>query len=282
MKKKLFIVAIIIIIIAAFIVAAIGFNVDIKYREHTSIIVPIGESFNEGDIKNITNEVFGNNDVVIEKSGLYDDEVSIRVSDASDEQIENLKNKINEKYNIVQKVYVPISEEYNIDDVKAAVKEALGREEVTAEKEPDSETYAYIELNLLTEKDIEKVNEKINEKLNLKNEVSSISATNVITFVKVPRVRLIDMAKQYILFTAIATLAVIAYYIIRYRKLGIKDVLQDAITVLVFSELLYMSIVAIVRFPVNKLIVMGAYAVYFAILVYLNSRYMVKSEKSRK
>ena len=90
------------------------------------------------------------------------------------------------------------------------------------------------------------------------------------------------MAKQYILFTAIATLAVIAYYVIRYRKLGIKDILQDAITVLVFSELLYMSIIALVRFPVNKLIVMGAYAIYFAILVYLNSRYMVKLEKNRK
>ena len=281
MKKKLFIVAIIMIIVAAFIVAAIGFNVDMKYRKHTSIIVPIGETFNVGDIQKITNEVFGKN-VVIEKSGLYDDEVSIRVSDATDEQIENLKNKINEKYHVAQKVYVPISENYNVEDVQAAVKEALGMEEVKVEKEADNETYAAIELSLLTEKDIEKINNKINEKLNVQNDVTSISSTNVITFVKVPRVRLIDMAKQYVVFTAIATIAVIAYFVIRYRKLGVKDVLQDAITVLVFSELLYMSIIAIVRFPVNKLIVMGAYAVYFAILVYLNARYMVKSEKSKK
>ena len=281
MKKKLFIVAIIMIIVAAFIVAAIGFNVDMKYRKHTSIIVPIGETFNVGDIQKITNEVFGKN-VVIEKSGLYDDEVSIRVSDATDEQIENLKNKINEKYHVAQKVYVPISENYNVEDVQAAVKEALGMEEVKVEKEADNETYAAIELSLLTEKDIEKINNKINEKLNVQNDVTSISSTNVITFVKVPRVRLIDMAKQYVVFTVIATIAVIAYYVIRYRKLGVKDVLQDAMTVLVFSELLYMSIIAIVRFPVNKLIVMGAYAVYFAILVYLNARYMVKSEKSKK
>ena len=172
MKKKLFIVAIIIIIIAAFIVAAIGYNVDIKYREHTSIIVPIGESFNEGDIKKITEEVFGTKDIIIEKSGLYDDEVSIRVSDASDEQIENLKNKINEKYNIVQKIYVPISEDYNIDDVKAAVKEALGNDEVNAEKEPESEKYASIELNLLSEDQGEQINERMNENINLQNEIS--------------------------------------------------------------------------------------------------------------
>lgn len=281
MKKKLFIVAIIVIIIAAFIVAAIGFNVDIKYRKHTSIVVPIGETFNDGDIKKITDEVFGKNDVVIEKSGLYDDEVSIRVSDASDEQINNLKNKINEKYNVTQKIYVPIGEDYNIEDVQAAVKEALGTEEVNAEKESENETYAAIEVKLLTEKDLENINNKINEKLNVENQVSSITSTNVITFVKVPRVRLIDMAKQYILFTAIGTLAVLIYFVIRYRKLGIRDVLQDALTVLVFAELLYMSIIAIVRFPVNKLIVMGAYAVYFAVLVYLNARYMVKSEKKK-
>lgn len=282
MKKKVFIVAIMMIIIAAFIVAAIGFNVDIKYRKHTSIIVPIGENFNTNDIKKITDEVFGKSEVVIEKSGLYDDEISIRVADASDEQIENLKNKINEKYNVVQKIYVPIGEEYNIEDVQAAVKEALNKEEVKAEKESENESYAAIELNLLTEKDLEKINDKINEKLNVQNEVTSISSTNVITSVKVPRVRLIDMAKQYILFTAIATLAVLIYFVIRYRKLGVKDVIQDALTVLVFSELLYMSIIAIVRFPINKLIVMGAYAVYFAILVYLNSRYMVKSENNKK
>ena len=281
MKKKLFIVAIIMIIIAAFVVAAIGFNVDIKYRKHTSIIVPLGEQFNEGDVKNIATEVFGKSDVVIEKSGLYDDEVSIRVADASDEQINNLKNKLNEKYNVVQKVYVPISNDYNVEDVQAAVKEALGKEDVKVEKEADNENYAAIELNLLTEKDLENVNNKINEKFNLQNDINSISSTNVITFVKVPRVRLIDMAKQYILFTAIGTLAVLVYFVIRYRKLGIKDVLQDAITVLVFSELLYMSIIAIVRFPINKLIVMGAYAVYFAILVYLNSRYMIKSESKK-
>lgn len=281
MKKKLFIVAIIMIIIAAFVVAAIGFNVDIKYRKHTSIIVPLGEQFNEGDVKNIATEVFGKSDVVIEKSGLYDDEVSIRVADASDEQINNLKNKLNEKYNVVQKVYVPISNDYNVEDVQAAVKEALGKEDVKVEKEADNENYAAIELNLLTEKDLENINNKINEKFNLQNDINSISSTNVITFVKVPRVRLIDMAKQYILFTAIGTLAVLVYFVIRYRKLGIKDVLQDAITVLVFSELLYMSIIAIVRFPINKLIVMGAYAVYFAILVYLNSRYMIKSESKK-
>lgn len=282
MKKKLFIVAIVVVIVAAFIVAAIGFNVDIKYREHTSIIVPIGDKFNMSDVKKITDEVFANKEVVLENSGLYDDELSIRVADASDEQIETLKNKINEKFNIAQKIYVPIKDEYNVEDVQAAVKEALGKDDVKVEKEEESPKYASIEVNLLTEKDVEKINEKINEKLEISNQSSAINASNVITSVRVPRVRLIDMAKQYILFTGIATLIVIVYFAIRFKKIGIKDVIQDSITVLVFAELLYMSVIAIVRFPVNKLVVMGAYAVYFAVLTYLNAKYIGKAANAKK
>lgn len=282
MKKKLFIVAIVVVIVAAFIVAAIGFNVDIKYREHTSIIVPIGDKFNMSDVKKITDEVFANKEVVLENSGLYDDELSIRVADASDEQIETLKNKINEKFNIAQKIYVPIKDEYNVEDVQAAVKEALGKDDVKVEKEEESPKYASIEVNLLTEKDVEKINEKINEKLEISNQSSAINASNVITSVRVPRVRLIDMAKQYILFTGIATLIVIVYFAIRFKKIGIKDVIQDSITVLVFAELLYMSVIAIVRFPVNKLVVMGAYAVYFAVITYLNAKYIGKAANAKK
>ena len=282
MKKKLFIVAIVVVIVAAFIVAAIGFNVDIKYREHTSIIVPIGDKYNMSDVKKITDEVFANKEVVLENSGLYDDELSIRVADASDEQIDALKNKINEKYNIAQKIYVPIKDEYNVEDVQAAVKEALGKDDVKVEKEEESPKYASIEVNLLTEKDVEKINEKINEKLEISNQSSAINASNVITSVRVPRVRLIDMAKQYILFTGIATLIVIVYFAIRFKKIGIKDVIQDSITVLVFAELLYMSVIAIVRFPVNKLVVMGAYAVYFAVLTYLNAKYIGKAANAKK
>jgi len=281
MKKKILTVSIIVMIIAAFIVAAIGFNVDIKYRSHTSIIIPLGESYNMEDIKKITTEVFGKADIVIEKSGVYDDEVSIRVAEASDEQITALKNKINEKYNITQNIYVLIGDEYDVETVKEAVKDVIGKDDFKVEKESENEKYASIEANVLAEKDIEAINDKINEKFGLSNKASSISGSNIITKQSIPRVRLTDMAKQYILFSGISAIVVLAYFVIRYRKLGIKDVVQDAVTILAFAELLYMSIIAITRFPINKLIVIGAFAVYFAIITYLNARYMNKSEKQK-
>ena len=281
MNKKLTILAIVVIIVAAFVVAAIGFNVDLKYRAHETIVVPIGESYNMEDAKKIVNEVFGNKEVVLEKSGLYDDELTIRIADVSDEQLANLKNKFNEKYNIVQNVYVLIGDSYAAEDVQAIAKEVFGKEDVKVEKESEDEKYAQIEADLLTEKDIEILNDKLNEKFAISNSADSIVGSNIIKTNNIPRVKLADMAMQYLLFTVIATVLVYAYYLIRYRKLGFKDVIQDSITVLAFAEALYMAIIGIVRIPINKLVFMVAFAIYIAVLTYLNVKYEKTLEKQK-
>lgn len=282
MKKKLFIVSAIIMIIAAFIVAAIGFNVDLRYRNHTVIVVPIGEEFNAEEIKNMAKEVFDKSDVSVEKAGLYNDTAYISVAKASDEQIANLKDKVNAKYSISQKVYVKIGDEYTVEDVQTIVNEALGKDNTVVEKDKEDETYAAIEANLLTKKDIEKINDKLNEKYSLSNSADNIGATNVVTTKDIPRVRLTDMAKQYLLFTVIATIVVLVYFAVIYRKLGVKDVLQDAVLTLAFAELLYMSIIAITRFPINKLTVIAAFAIYIVLVIYLNARYMSKIESKKE
>lgn len=281
MKKKMIILSIIVIIIAAFVVAAIGFNVDLKYRAHKCISVPIDESYNMDDIKKITGEVFGNNEVMLEQAGLYEDELLISVADVSDEQLLNLKNKLNEKYNIVQNVYVQIGDDYKVEDVQAVANEVFGKENTKVEKEAENEKYAQIEANLLTEKDVENLNNKINEKFGTTNSSDSIGGSNVITTTTIPKFKLADMAKQYLLITAIATVIVYVYYLVRYRKLGIRDVLQDSVTILVFLEAIYMSIIAIARIPINELVFVFAFAIYIAVLTYLNVRYNEKLDKQK-
>ena len=83
MKKNLSIVAIIITIIGIIVVAVKGYNVDLRYRAHQSISASIGTEFNVEDIKAITNDVFGKQEVKIEKAGIYEDEVYyvVRLSD---------------------------------------------------------------------------------------------------------------------------------------------------------------------------------------------------------
>lgn len=279
MKKKLFIISIIIMVIGLIVVVSAGFNVDLKYKEHKMVSVPIGENFNITDVTAITDEIFGKNKATIETSGLYNDEIIISVPEVSDEQINSLKNKFNEKYSISQKIHVSIGEEYAVEDVQAIANEVFSKEDTVVNKTKDNESYAEIEANLLTEDDLDKLNSKINERYNLSNEASSISATNIIKKSTMPRVRLIDMAKQYLLYTIIATVLVLAYFIIRYRKQGISKVLINTIATLIFAELLYMAIIAITRVAINKLVIIAAFAIYLAVLTYLNNKFLKESTK---
>ncbi len=277
MKKKLCILSVIIMIIGLIVVIAVGYNVDLKYKVHKSITVPIGEDFNISDISQITDEIFGKNNVSLEKAGVYNDSVIINVADVSDEQIVNLKNKINEKYNIVQKIYISIGDDYSVDDIKTIANEVFSKEDTNVEKSKDNEKYVSIEANLITEQDLESLNNKINEKYNLTNKTSSISASNVIKSKEMPRVRLTDMAKQYLFYTIIATIIVLVYFAIRFRKLGIAKVMLESISTIVFSELLYMAIIAITRASINKIIIIAAFAIYICVLTYLNKKYIDKN-----
>ena len=100
MKKKLLIITIIIAIIGALVVIFKGFNVSSNYRAHKSINIPINADFNIEDVQTIADEIFGKKNAYLERAGVYNDSVVINVKDVSDEQLTNLKNKINEKYQI--------------------------------------------------------------------------------------------------------------------------------------------------------------------------------------
>ncbi|NLC87332.1 MAG: hypothetical protein GX682_00905 [Clostridiaceae bacterium] len=103
MDKKTRIVAIIItlIVIAGIITTFIfGLNFDLIYKQHKEIDIYIGQEFENKDIENIVKEVIGKEKVIIKKVELYEDMVSITVENISDEQLEQLNTKINEKYQL--------------------------------------------------------------------------------------------------------------------------------------------------------------------------------------
>lgn len=279
MKKKSLIISIILVIIGIIIVAVKGFNVDLMYRAHKAIIIPMGTEYNLKDIEVITNEVFGKEEVILEKAGLYNDEVIINVKEVSNEQIESLKNKINEKFEVKQDILILIGDNYNVDDVKNIAKEVFAKENINVQKFEEDEKYVSIEAEVVSQSELEMLNNKINEKFGLTNEVGSIKADQLIKNNDMPRVRLTDMAKQYIFYTIIATVLVLVYFAIRFRKLGIAKVLGTTLVSLVFAEVLYMSIIAITRFPINKLVIIAGFAIYLIILTYLNKKYIDKNVK---
>ena len=66
--------------------------------------INIGTEFQIDDIRKITNEVFNHKTVLIQQVELYKDMVQITIKDATEEEINNLNNKINEKYNLEHEI----------------------------------------------------------------------------------------------------------------------------------------------------------------------------------
>lgn len=105
MKKNHYIILLICLVVISIIVVCVkGFNVDLDYAENTSVTVEIGQQIDIKDIQNITEEIFGKDKAIIQPVEVYNDVVQITVKNINDEQLENLKTKINEKYNLEKEV----------------------------------------------------------------------------------------------------------------------------------------------------------------------------------
>jgi len=99
MNKKS-IINIIIIVVGIIIIATLGFNIDLVYSNHKEIDIYLGTEFENKDIENIVKEVTNNEKVIVNKVELYKDMLSITIKDITDEQLQQVNTKINEKYNI--------------------------------------------------------------------------------------------------------------------------------------------------------------------------------------
>lgn len=98
-SKQLKIILMLLVIIAGIVMIAVkGFNFDLKYQDTQRVELYLKTEFNTSDIRQITNEVFGNQKVMIQKVEVFEDSVSITTTSISEEQKNNLITKINEKY----------------------------------------------------------------------------------------------------------------------------------------------------------------------------------------
>lgn len=102
MKNKIICAIMVVIIIAGIVVTAVaGLNLGLEYSKGISVDVDLKQEFDNKELKGIVKEVMdGNTPVMIKKIEVYKDMASIILRDISDEQFEQLKNKLQERYNI--------------------------------------------------------------------------------------------------------------------------------------------------------------------------------------
>ena len=179
-KKILYTVIALIIVVGILITCIWGFNVNISYTEHKQVDIYIGKEFNSEDINKIAKEVLGKQEIRVQKVEVYEDMVSINAKEITNEQLEQINQKINEKYE-------------------------------------------------------------------LENKADSL------TIISVPKIRLLDEIKPYIIPAIISAVIIIVYSVIRYRKIGVLKLLISLVKSLVLPQAIYFSILAITRLPICRL-----------------------------
>lgn len=100
-KNRIIKLAVIIAIFAVIGILIIVFNkfeFNVNYSKNLRLEFNIGKSFEVGEIVSITNEIYENQVAIVRKAGIVGDTVSITVKNSTEEQNEQLINKINEKY----------------------------------------------------------------------------------------------------------------------------------------------------------------------------------------
>lgn len=201
MKKVIYAILICIIIAGIVVVATIGLNADLIYSKNVELDITIEKEFNKSDVETIAKEVFGGENVIVQEIELYGDLVSIKVPDN-------------------------LSEE----DLKAKTEE---------------------------------LNNKINEKYELENKVDDIVVTHN------PKIKLSSMILPYTVTLSISMVIILVYVAIRYKKLGVLKTLVTYILWILASELALLSIIAITRYPVDRIVIPMGLLLLVAILTIL-------------
>ena len=104
MKNKKIIAILVVLIILAGIIMVFtkGFNKDISYQKATRIEVNIPKGYEKDDIKQIAEETFGNKNIQVQDIEKTNQVVSLRIKDYTEDELNNFKTKISEKYGIEQ------------------------------------------------------------------------------------------------------------------------------------------------------------------------------------
>ena len=202
MKKDKIIYAVLALIAigAIIVIAVMGLNENTSFLKHKQLQINIGKSFENEDIKQIAKEVFENEEIIVQKVELYEEIVAITVKDATDEQLEQLNTKINEKYGL-----------------ENTVKDSI-------------------------------------------------------TVYEIPKIKISQVITPYILPTIISLAIMVIYALLRYRRIAPLEVIGKILGLNIVAEVLFYSIIAIIRIPFNNAIIPASLAVYamVSILVFNN------------
>lgn len=175
--------------------------------------------------------------------------------------------KVDFAYKNYHLVDIQIGQEFNIKDIEGITNEVFPKQKVEIQKAGVYSDNVVIKVDEISEEQKNALNTKINEKFSIDNGIDDIEVNFI------PSYRLRDIVKPYIVPMIIVTAVIFGYMSLRFRKLGIVKVLSQATVLTIIAELLYFAIIAITRYPVNRLVLPISIVIYITILTVLNGMF---------
>lgn len=170
------------------------------------------------------------------------------------------------KYQQTQSVQLYIGEKFNEADIKQITNEILPNQTAMLEKVEVYQDTVIITAKEITEEQKNNLVTKINEKYGTDLKAEEIQITNI------PHTRLRDIILPYVVPFVIAIVIVLIYMGVRYYKLGVGKVLAQTIGLLILTQALLFSVIAITRIPVGRLTIPMVLMVYMLTLIGITTK----------
>jgi len=159
------------------------------------------------------------------------------------------------------------------NEVDAIASEVLGNKRFSVQTMGNFKSAVSIVADEITEEQRNTIVQKFNEKYE-----TEIKAEDV-EIHKIAHTRVRDVIKS-LLVPGIVTLAIVlVYFLIRFRTLGVKNILLQTLCFPIVAELLMFSLMAVVRIPFGRLAIALAVGVYAAIILALTT--MFENQKNQ-
>ncbi len=176
-----------------------------------------------------------------------------------------------------------IGKQVNKEEINDIVKEVFSEKKVIVQQIELFEDMVSITIPEKSDEElktqIEQLNTKINEKYGTENKAEDIKVIHN------SKIKLSSIIKPYIIPIAISALVILVYVIVRYRKLGILKTIVSYILTVGAVEAVFLSIIAITRFPINRLVIpigLLLYVTTITILGFLNENKLLKIIEAEK
>lgn len=177
------------------------------------------------------------------------------------------------RYKESQRIQIDLEKNFEISDIKNILDEIKPNEEILIQKVEVFEDSVAITANEITEEDKTSIINKVNENYGTELKAESIEIKTI------PHTKLSDSVTPYIVPFIISTILILVYISIRYRKLELVKVLIKTILTIIISQATFISLIAITRIPVGKIVIITNIVLYMITFVGIMCKFEKEKEK---